>query len=468
MNSKSQSLFNNIIRVLTSNVVVMLASFINTIILPKGMSIDGYAEYQTFMLYISYVGLMTFGFHGGLFIKYGGKKQEEIDPAQFKSEMRVLLISQFVLAIIVGIVAVALKDSLLFAATACSVSMNYVSTYKYLYQAWNKFKMFSLLNIIQALVFSALVFVMFIVSSEINVWTVIGVYFLIDLFCFIFVYYKHFRFVRKSHCNMLLSKENGVVFSNGILMALSGGVNVLFSSMDKYFIKAMFNNYEFSMYCFGITILHLVNAIISAIAQPMYIKLTEVADNSEVRVVYKRILLSLGALAGCAYFVVAFVINMFMDKYSGSLDVVKYLFAIFPVVAVINCMYVNLYKITKRLKKYVIVLAVMVAVSFGLNLFGVLIHKSYISITIATTVSYYIWFIVSSFDFEGLRIELRDILFLVLFIASYVAVATIVTDSILGFAVYLVCAMVLVFVTYGREVIFLIKKVFAEIKRGNE
>ena len=72
-------MIKNIFKVLISNILVMLASVVNTLVIPKILSIDGYAEYQTFMLYISYVGLLTFGFHAGMFVKYGGRNESQIN-----------------------------------------------------------------------------------------------------------------------------------------------------------------------------------------------------------------------------------------------------------------------------------------------------------------------------------------------------------------------------------------------------
>ena len=31
------------------------------------------------MIYVSYISMLTFGFHGGLFIKYAGKRRAEIE-----------------------------------------------------------------------------------------------------------------------------------------------------------------------------------------------------------------------------------------------------------------------------------------------------------------------------------------------------------------------------------------------------
>ena len=42
-------MIKNIFKVLISNILVMLASVVNTLVIPKILSIDGYAGYHTFM-----------------------------------------------------------------------------------------------------------------------------------------------------------------------------------------------------------------------------------------------------------------------------------------------------------------------------------------------------------------------------------------------------------------------------------
>jgi len=83
---------SNIFRVLISNGIVALVGLISSLLLPNLLSIDDYAEYQTFILYIGYVALFHLGFPNGLSIKYAGKSFRSIEKRQLKGEMRLLLI----------------------------------------------------------------------------------------------------------------------------------------------------------------------------------------------------------------------------------------------------------------------------------------------------------------------------------------------------------------------------------------
>ena len=186
-------MLKNIIKVLFANIIVMLTSIINTLVIPKIMSIDGYDEYQTFMLFISYVGLMMFGFHGGLFIKYGGKRQEDIDIPQFKSEMSLIIISQSIMSIILCIFSFATKNALIFATSLCILTSNFVSCYKYLYQAWDKFTQYSVINVFQSIGFSGVVVILGIFCKPVDAKKVIITYILINAICFAIVLREYIR-----------------------------------------------------------------------------------------------------------------------------------------------------------------------------------------------------------------------------------------------------------------------------------
>lgn len=446
----------NIFKVLASNIVVLFTSFINTLIIPKILTIDGYAEYQMFMLYISYVGLMTLGFHSGLFIKYGGKKKEQIEKAQFKSEMNIVLASQAIISCIVIAIAFFIKNELLFLAALCILTSNFVSVYKYLYQAWDEFSKFSIISIFQSVGFSGVVLLVGIFLKKIPALNVIYVYILVNAICFVVVfggYVKQARGIRAKKC---ISKANLEIFSVGLLLMLGGAANVIFNSIDKYYIRFLFTNYEFSMYCFAITLLNVMNVFVSAIAQPMYLQLANHINDYEERSKYKEMLLCFGALSGCAYYAVAVIVKYFIPEYLDSLSVVAILFAIFPAVAVINCLYVNLYKATNQIKRYIFTLFVIIICSVVLNAAFVFVDRNYLAITAATTICYYIWYFLSARHFEGLHVKIRDVIYLIGFLLIYFFI-TRIANVVLGFVLYAVVIGSWSFIIYHKSLMILIR-----------
>lgn len=454
-------MIKNILRVLASNIVVLGTSFINTLVIPKLLSIEGYAEYQTFMLYVSYVGLMTLGFHSGLFIKYSGKQRNQIDKKQYKSEIRLTIYSQILITMIVLVVAAVFKNKLLFYMALCILSSNFVSVYKYLYQAWNQFRTFSVISIFQSLGVSGVVLVLGLLKGQLTAEDIIYLYLLVNFLSFIPVYFSYKKETKGIKSNRIFTEENLRIFKIGFLLMLGGGINVVFNSVDKFYIKGLFSDYEFSMYCFGITLLNVMHVFISAIAQPMYLQLSMDIDNVKKRKEYKELLFCFGALSGCAYYAVAIIVRYFIPNYIGSLSVVSVLFAIFPAVAVINCLYVNLYKATNQVKRYIRTLIVVTVCSIVFNGIGILIYRNYMSIVVATTVCYYVWLIYSSRHFEGLELTKRDLGFLAGFFVIFFGF-TGMSNAFIGFVVYLVLILLweaLIYRERFRTLLSLVKNI---------
>jgi len=154
-------------------------------------------------------------------------------------------------------------------------------------------------------------------------------------------------------------------------------------------------------------------------------------------------------LSGAAYYICAIIVQFLLPKYFESLKIVSILFAMFPAVAVINSMYVNLYKSTNQIKKYIWTLVAITCCAIIFNFIGVVLYKSYYSIAIATTVCYYIWLVYSSRHFEGLKIEKKDIIFILGFLVIYFGVTSI-RNNILGLSLYVIVVVLWDFLIYHK------------------
>lgn len=85
-------MISNIIKVLLSNFIITFVGLINSFIFPKLMNISGYSEYQTFLLYVSYINILHLGIASGMFVNYGGIPYEKIDKSRYKSEILLILL----------------------------------------------------------------------------------------------------------------------------------------------------------------------------------------------------------------------------------------------------------------------------------------------------------------------------------------------------------------------------------------
>ena len=80
-------MIKNIFKVLISNGVLMLLGLLNGFLFPILLSIEDFAYYQEYILYISYVNICHLGIASGMFLNYAGHEYKETDKAQYKSEI---------------------------------------------------------------------------------------------------------------------------------------------------------------------------------------------------------------------------------------------------------------------------------------------------------------------------------------------------------------------------------------------
>ena len=65
-------------QVLFANIIFLLVGIVSNFLLPKYLSIESYSYIKTYALYISYAGFFHLGYNDGMYLKYGGKKIENI------------------------------------------------------------------------------------------------------------------------------------------------------------------------------------------------------------------------------------------------------------------------------------------------------------------------------------------------------------------------------------------------------
>ena len=77
--SELTNIKTGMLKVLIANVVNLIIGLLSSFILPKFLSINSYAEIKTFQLYVSYIGLLHFGYVDALYLLYGGQEINKID-----------------------------------------------------------------------------------------------------------------------------------------------------------------------------------------------------------------------------------------------------------------------------------------------------------------------------------------------------------------------------------------------------
>ncbi|KUK89697.1 MAG: Polysaccharide biosynthesis protein [Thermotogales bacterium 46_20] len=452
------SVVGDISKVFGSNLLVLTVGIVNGFLIPGFLGIEEYALFKTFGLYASYVGILHFGFVDGIYIKYGGIKREQVPDAQLKAELLFLFGFQLLLLLFGVVVSFALNMHILIPVSLSILPVNMITFFKFLYQATGSFGQYARINsLTPVFTLIATLTIVFLIgdrNAALFISAVVGIHYLV----FALLMLDRARSVFRSKGQPVVSKPMFDNIKVGIFIMIGNLSTMLFYSMDRWFVKILLRTEDFAFYSFSTSMMGMVMILVTSVAMTFYPMLVRRQEEETLLRTIKAYLLILGSFAATAYFAFDFVINRILEDYVPSLQVISILFAGFPAIAVINAIYVNMYKAQKAEKKYFCTVLGMAVFSFGFNALAVMIIKSNWAIAAATTIAFYLWFFYSAKDFKGTRTNLREISYLSVFLIVFFS-TTRLFPWWLGLPLYLAGVLGITLLLYRKEFTELLNKV---------
>lgn len=453
-----------LIHVLSSNLVVLAMRLISGFVFPALMNTQSYADYQTFSLYLSYITILHLGFPTGMFVNYGGQPYDTLEKSRYKSEVAVLVGILCFFTVLFGAAWLFIRNEMLLYITLCIIPYCVVSSYQSLYQAWGEFGRFTRTNVLTAAVpllgSTVLYFVFRKLEAAYYIYLFIGIHVIYTAA----ILTEAFQRTRGAARAPLFDEKNMQTLKVGFSICIGNYINVLFHSVGKQFVKSLFDTQTFAVFSFGLSLQTLMTVFITSVAQPMYNFLASGKVKESQYGVLKQTLLLFGACSGIAFHACRFIVALLLPKYNASMEVTAIYFMAFPAMAVINSMYINLYKLTRQSKMYVRTLVRVLLLSVALNALGVVVRKSVISVTAATVAVYYIWLFMDAKHFDSLKIDIRDGLFLVAYFGAYL-LSMQITQPVLAAIAYLAMLVLIGCLVYHETIKTLISMTRRKLRK---
>lgn len=451
------------LRVIFVDFLGLLIGVLNGFLLPKYFSIGDYAYLKTFTLYTSYAGMFHFGFCDGMYIILGGKDISDIKKEKIKSYFYIML------KIVGAITLVLLVMSLFFIKDiAFKYFVYYILPFQVvlfislLYRATGEFDKYIIVRIAtNFLNLISTVIVILVIKSPVTYMRVqVAGYIAIALVCSALVISS-----AKKVENTNLSEVKAIT-AMGFSVMIANTVNNVFLSLDRWFVKIKFTVEDFAYYSFAVSMLSLFLVLINSVTVLFYPYLARNDGDEKVVAKVKKYIVLICSFAPAGYFVLDFIVRTFIKKYIMSLDVVGILIMCIPFITLTNVLYANLYKVKKRGKDYLIVASMMVGIAFILDFFVAYVLKNSIWIAYATLISLIIWYVYSSEDFKGLKIQKREILHFAIYILAYNVIKEIPIHSLIKVFIFLAAMAASEYVIFKDDFKEMIKLVAN--RRGSE
>ena len=443
------SLKSSILRIFSANFLSMLSSIIIGFVVPVVLSLDSYAYLKTYTFYLSYIGLLHFGFIDGMYIKYGGKEIENLNRGELKLEHKVFIIIQIIVTVFFIGLAVINEDIILFLFALSIIPINTVAFYKLFYQSVGEFKKYANISYVYTLIYLITNLLLTVVfrSKDYILYCMTSI--LANGVVFLYLEYKFIREFKK-----IKLKYDRNVWNNikvGFFILLGNLSVVMFYAIDRWFIKLFYNLNDFAYYSFAISMLNIINLLVSAISVTFYNYLAK-DENEEMIKKFKRYFIILGTFSSFGYFVLAGIIGIILKKYIPALDIISVSFTAYPYMIVINALYVNLYKARKNERKYLKVVLLMLVISIFYNTIAMLLSKNPVVIAIATTASFITWYIYSAKDFKYLKSTKKELYYLSINLIGFLLSANLL-NWLLGGIIYLTVFSISTWIIFKDDVI---------------
>lgn len=449
----------NIFRVVFSNLITLISNVVLGIILPMILSVQDYGEYRLFIFYISFIGLLHFGFIDAIYIKYGGFGEKDISKQLFKKEHHVFFVYQILISLII-LGCSFLIDNLIFILLAISIiPVNLGAFHKLFYQATGQFKKYSYANILYTIL--NLCLICFLITIDINKSIYYIIFTLISYFILLIIMEVDFKkytkgIVPKGTVKILDYNKVGIFILLGNLCIL------MINSIGRWIVQFFFDIQSFAYYSFSVSMMNMILLIINAIGLTFYNYIAKREDRSNL-ILIKKILLIIGVLAGSTYFILDKVVNTLLPDYVLSLNIIAISFVTFPYIMVINVIIINLYKARKREREFFKVVFSIFLLAIFINMLAFLLIKSMNMLALATLITFILWYVYSTNkEFKYLKGNKKEVIFLICHALIFFLCLNYL-GWLAGFVTYLFFTSIISLFIYKHE----FELLYGKFKKGN-
>ena len=449
------SIKKGIFYVFIANLINLIISLFSGFILPKYLSVDTYAYIKLFHLYITYIGITHLGYSDGMYLRIGGKKLETIDKKEVLEEFKTFKYFQYIVSILAILVSLIIRNEMLLFCSIVIIPINVSNYIRHLYTAIGQFKKYSTYtNINTFFIFGINIILLFIIKSD---------YYYMYIVAQIVVYFLYWLFieyeVRKIFGHEKVSFNAKFIIEDiksGFLLLIGNFCNVIFTSIDRVFVKKLIGLTQFAYYSFATSIESLMNVFITPISTVMYNYFCNKKEKDSV-IKVKKYLLIFSSIVVLTIFPAKFIVNIWLTKYQESISVLFLLVSAQYIAIMVRSVHMNLYKAEKKQNRYFKIMILVVIISVILNIVGYIIGKSMISIAVATMITNIIWYTIGELDFKEYRLSFIDYMYTFVILISFL-MCGILLNAIEGFLVYSIILILMAFTFEKNCLLELIKE----------
>jgi len=372
---KNHSAIGNISVSMIAQLVSLAVSFVLGIIVPKFITELDYANWQTYVMYIGFVGILHFGIVDGIVLRYSQYDYDQLDHSLIRSQLRIMLVYISAFAALLAVFAIIFLSGVAqILAILLSVGLvikNYFWFSSSIFQTTLRIKKYAVMVILQRLAQCAVVIALLLSGVDNFVWyclsEIIG-----DIVSGIMatVYNKEIVFGKpiKMHDALLEARKN---ISSGFKLLFANWTAVFILGSAKLAVQLGWDQLVFGKVSFAFSLVNLFLMFVSAVSIVLFptLKRTEIKELPDL---YKRIRSAMTPIlffAMIAYFPFCWILNLWLPAYASSFEFLGILLPIIVFSSRVNLLANNYLKAYRKEKT--LLLINLFSLVFGVIIFGI-------------------------------------------------------------------------------------------------
>lgn len=392
----------NVLMVVSSNVLTILVSLFTGFILPKELSIEDYAYYRVYLLYIAYAGFFHFGFVNGIYLKYGNLDVNQIPKKIFRTYSYFMVLMQALAAVGLSAILFAggffmeMDKVIAFAFVVINIPLiNIKWFYSSINQFTKRFVIDSYVTFLQNILNLAMVlFVILFGWYDYKILLVILT--ICNLLCMVITMCQN-KQILWGRREPLSKVGISALIKSGFFLMLSEFIGLIILGIDSMFVDNLFSQTDFAMYSFAVSVIAVIYTLITVVSNLVYPYLVRVSAEkyAEYYVLMSDVLVVVAMFSMLAFYVAEFAILKWLGKFTPSIPVIGILFGTIVFRTLITLVCGNYFKVLKMIKEYTENNVFAIVISFVLNVAAYLLFHDYTYIAVASLLSFIIWFVVT-------------------------------------------------------------------------
>jgi O-antigen/teichoic acid export membrane protein len=378
-----------------SHLMVLIFGIVRALVIPGLLGVTDFGFWQLYLLYAGFVGIFTFGFNDGIYLRYGGKRADELPWKRLRGAFWLYFITlcfiSFALLIILSNIDVSSEKAISFRYVIFSVGLTGVgSLYIFLFQTTNQIKKYSIYILIDKILFVLMLSLFYFYYSDYNFEFLMVIDCISKLLLIAIMTINCRDYIFGSMASALVCwKEFYANIGVGITLMLANLSAMMMINMSRFFVERYYPIEEFSVFSFGLTLVNLGLMLTIGVSTVLYPALKKITEEK-----YQKLYLELTDATTMILFILLFTyypINYFVLNFLTDFkDVLEYL----NILLVLSLLQIKLnltlnlfYKVLRKEQSLLKANLTSIVLIFSLSILIVLFHRTIEAMALATLVT---------------------------------------------------------------------------------